>query len=70
MDCTLCKLVLIIVATVTLHNYIKQEAQKVWLFEKYSNKEMIIIDSVDEEDNQEMGSKFMLIHIDSKKDSF
>lgn len=33
---------LVVVAVVTLHNYIKQEGQKDWFFEKYSNDNMIL----------------------------
>lgn len=40
--------VLIVVAESTLHDYIRQEAQKDWFFEKYSNTDMIIINSNDE----------------------
>lgn len=40
--------VLIVVAVGTLHDYIRQEVQKDWLFEKYSNTDKILIDSNDE----------------------
>lgn len=45
--------VLIVVAAVTLHNYIRQEAQRDWLFEKYDNDELIVIDSDDENEEDE-----------------
>lgn len=35
---------IIVFATVPLHDYITQEAQKDWLFDNYGNKELSVID--------------------------
>lgn len=40
--------VFILVATVTLNNYIRREAWNDQLFEKYNNDDVIVIDSDDE----------------------
>lgn len=57
--------VFIVIVVITFHNYIKGEAQKDLLFEKYGNSNMI-----DDEDEDEMLARFMLLHLDSKIDSF
>lgn len=62
--------VLIVVAVVTVHNYIRQEAQRDWLFEKYGNDDLIIIDTDDEDEEDETLAGFMPSHLTSEMDTF
>lgn len=62
--------VLIVVVAVILNNYIKQETQRDWLLEKYSTGEIIVIDSNDEDEDNETLASFMLSHLDREMDSF
>lgn len=52
--------VLIVVAIMTIHNYITQEAQRDQLFKKDGNDDLIII-VIDKED--EILVRFMLCHL-------
>lgn len=45
--------VFIIVAAVVLHNYIRLEALRDWLFEKYDHNELIVIDNDDVDKEEE-----------------
>lgn len=53
--------VFIVLATVTLYKYIRQEARQDLLFEKYSNIEMIVIDCSDEDEDDETVAGFYVI---------
>lgn len=44
---------LVVVAAVASHNYIKQEARSDLLLKNYSNEELVVIDSDDDNDNDE-----------------
>lgn len=61
--------VLVVVGAVTLRKYIKQEARSGWLSEKYNSKKLIVIDSYDEDEDDETMAGFMPSHIDSEIDS-
>lgn len=62
--------ILIVVAVVTLHNYIRREAHRDWLFEKYGNDEMIVINSDDEDKEDDTLARFIPSHLTSEMDSF
>lgn len=63
--------VLIIVAVIMLHNYIRQAAHRDQLqaahrdrlFEKYCNNELVVIDSDDEDDEDKTLAGFMPSHL-------
>lgn len=57
--------ILIVVAVVTLHNYIRREAHRDWLFKKYDDDEMIVID-----EEEDMLVEFMASHLTSEMDLF
>lgn len=42
---------LIVVACITLHNFIRQEGQRDWLFQQYNNEDLIVIHSDNEDDD-------------------
>lgn len=60
--------VLIVVAAVTLHNYIRQQKRRDWLLEKYRNDEMIVIDSNDGAEKDEALAGFMPSHLTCEMD--
>lgn len=62
--------VVIVVAAVSLYNYIKQEALTGCLFEKCSREKMIVIDSDNEDKDYETLARFMTSHLGSEMDSF
>lgn len=62
--------VLILTAVVTLHNYIRYEAQRDRLFEKYGNDVLIVIDSDDENEEDEALTGFNSSHLISEMDWF
>lgn len=39
------------VACITLHNFIRQECQRDWLFQQYNNEDLIVQDSDNEDDD-------------------
>lgn len=61
---------LIVVATVTVHNYIRQKTERDWLFQKYGNDELIIINSDDEDEEDETLMGSMPSHLTSEMDTF
>lgn len=60
----------IVVAAVTLRNYIRHEAQRDWLLEKDGNDELVVRDSYDEDEEEETLTRFMPSHLTSEMDSF
>lgn len=60
--------VFIIVAAITLHNYIRQKAQRDLLFDKYNNDDLIVIDSNDEYEDNDLSS-YLYNVIESFRDS-
>lgn len=50
---------LIVVACVTLHNFIQQETRIDWLFEQYGKENPIIIDNDDEGDDDDQVESLM-----------
>lgn len=62
--------VLIVVVATTIDNYIRQEVQWDWLFEKYHNDELIIIDSGDKKEENETMTGFMPSYLTSEMVSF
>lgn len=52
-------------ATIMLHNYIRREAHRDWLFKKYDDDEMIVID-----EEEDMLVEFMASHLTSEMDLF
>lgn len=59
----------IVVATVPLHNYIRQKAQKDRLFKKYDNNELIIIKN-DDDNTDEKLERFKPSHLTNEMDLF
>lgn len=55
---------------VTLHNHIRGEIQRDWLFEKYSNDERIVIDNDDEDEEDERLTGLMPSHLAINMESF
>lgn len=62
--------VLIIVFAVMVHNYIRQEAERDCLFEKYGNDELIVVNSDDEHEKDETLEGFMLSHLSTEMDLY
>lgn len=56
----------IVVAAVSLNKYISQEARNDWLFKKYNNEDMIVIDYDDEDKEHEMLVGFMSSHLNNE----
>lgn len=54
---------LIIVACVTLHNFIREDALRDWLFEQYINKDPVVTDSNDEGDDDDQVGSLMPCHL-------
>lgn len=54
--------ILIVVVAIMLYNYIRHEAQVDWLFERYGNKEMIVINIKDEVGDEKTLPGFMPSH--------
>lgn len=69
-SCSLQSQVLNVVAATTIHNFIRQEAQRDWLFKKYGNDELILIDSDNEEEENKTITGFMPSHLISEMNSF
>lgn len=55
-----------IVATITLHKYIRQEARNGWLFKKYNNDDMIVIYCDGEDEEDEMLAGVVLSHLSNE----
>lgn len=60
--------VLIVAAAVTLHDYIRHETQRDRLFEKYGNDGLIVIDSDNEDEEDEVLAGFNSSRLTSEMD--
>lgn len=54
--------VLIIIVTVNLHNYVRQEVCKDWLFEKHDHDDIIAIVDDDEKEDDEQDFYIFILH--------
>lgn len=61
---------LTVVACITLHHLIRQEARKDWLFEQYGNEDPVIIDSDDDNDEDVQMGDLMSSYLTIKMNQF
>lgn len=61
---------LIVVACVTLHNFIREEARKDWLFEQYGDEDLVIVDSDNDDDEDAQVGALMPSHLTNEMNQF